>query len=100
MTGAELAMTDSLTNNAWQVEAHLEYLDRAGGVIERTSHHWVQMRKESINLFLRIDDLDHQWQVSRTRIPSNGRTGQIGQDDLKNLQKATNVLSPLFHEGP
>jgi hypothetical protein len=58
------------------------------------------MRKESINLFLRIDDLDHQWQVSRTRIPSNGRTGQIGQDDLKKLQKATNVLSPLFHEGP
>jgi len=31
MTGAELAMTDSLTNNAWQVEAHLEYLDRPGG---------------------------------------------------------------------
>jgi hypothetical protein len=30
---------------------------------QATTHHWLQMRKESINPFLRIDDLDHDWQI-------------------------------------
>src|SRR5271157_325728 len=32
---------------------------------QATAHHWLQMRKESINLFLRIDDLDNDWQIRR-----------------------------------
>src|SRR5208282_818083 len=32
---------------------------------QATAHHWLQMGKESINLFLRIDDLDNHWQIRR-----------------------------------
>ena len=32
---------------------------------QATTHHLLQMRKESVNLFLSIDDLDHHWQIRR-----------------------------------
>src|ERR1700731_3559908 len=40
---------------------HLYSLERD----QATAHHWLQMRKESIDLFLRIDDLDNHWQIRR-----------------------------------
>jgi len=32
---------------------------------QATAHHWLQIRKEGINPFLRIDDLDNYWQIRR-----------------------------------
>jgi hypothetical protein len=39
-------------------------------------------------------------QVGRTGIPRNGRTGQIGHDDLKKWQKATNTSVAILRRRP
>ena len=34
-----------------------------------------------------------------TGVPSSGRIGQVGQDDLRKWQNATKTALPLFNEG-
>lgn len=49
---------------------------------------------------LRIRAIEREFEILGTGIPSNGRTGQIGRDDLKNCKKQPTLRSPLFDEGP
>jgi hypothetical protein len=48
-----------------------------------------------------IRTLDEGWICLKllNGVPGSGRTGQVGQDDLKKWQNAINTAAPLFDRG-
>jgi hypothetical protein len=60
---------------------------------------WLYDASDSLAAADSEDETSDLSQCDRTAIPSSGRTGQVGQDDLKKWQNATNTASLLFDGG-
>jgi hypothetical protein len=56
---------------------------------------WLYDASDSLAAADSEDETPDLSQCDRTRIPSNGRTGRVGHDDLKKWQNATNTAVVL-----